>query len=86
MSQEISADITTLYSQSKYTGSEYFDCAYNHLSNYEDLKFTADTCVELAKIMQADFSNALMCAKIQEIRDSFATLADALERIAVDAP
>lgn len=79
---EITADWSTLLSQSKDTASEYFYAALRTLEKSE-LKFTAADVIELAKIMADDFRNTSEGVRAQNLNETLdyltSTIATALE-------
>lgn len=55
--------------QAGMTAEDYLNKAYKILKEeYED--WTVRDAIELAKIMAQDFNTAMMCMKMQEIRDA----------------
>lgn len=74
---EITADWSTLLSQSKDTGSEYFYAALRTLEKSE-LKFTAADVIELAKIMADDFRNTSEGVRAQNLNETLDYLASAI--------
>ncbi|NBS71006.1 hypothetical protein EBT31_19180 [bacterium] len=70
---EITADWSTLLSQSKDTGSEYFYAALRTLEKSE-LKFTAADVIELAKIMADDFRNTSEGVRAQNLCTALSNL------------
>lgn len=59
------------------TADDYLCNAFSILEKkYED--WTIRDAIELAKIMAEDFHTAMMCAKMQEIRDSIYELSNSV--------
>lgn len=66
---DVDLDPSDAMRQAGITADDYLSKAYQILKdNYED--WTVRDAIELAKIMAQDFHTAMMCVKMQEIRDS----------------
>ena len=76
---DVQLDGTSVMRQAGMTADDYLSKAYQILKeDYED--WTVRDAIELAKIMAQDFHTAMMCMKMQEIRDSIHELSDILNR------
>jgi hypothetical protein len=74
---DIELDGTGAMRQAGMTADDYLSKAYEILkSEYED--WTVRDAIELAKIMAQDFHTAMMCVKMQEIRDSINEISSTL--------
>lgn len=66
---DVELDPTDALRQAGMTADDYLSKAYRILKDeYED--WTVRDAIELAKVMAQDFHTAMMCVKMQEIRDS----------------
>lgn len=70
---DVDLDPEAAMRQAGMTAEDYLSKAYKILKDeYEE--WTVRDAIELAKIMAQDFHTALMCMKMQEIRDSIREL------------
>ncbi len=66
---EVDLDGISAMRQAGMTAHDYLSKAYEILNNeYED--WTVRDAIELSKVMAQDFHAAMMCMKMQEIRDA----------------
>jgi hypothetical protein len=66
---EVQLDGTSAMRQAGMTADDYLSKAYRILEEqYEN--WTVRDAIELAKVMAQDFHTAMMCMKMQEIRDA----------------
>ena len=73
--QEITADLSTIYHQSKSTAEDYLSVSSSFLKykfdNYED---TFENSMRLAELMAYDYRTSMISIKLQEIAESLADI------------
>ncbi len=65
---EVQLDITGAVRQAVMTADDYLSKSYEILHGEYD-NWTVRDAIELSKVMAQDFHTAMMCMKMQEIRD-----------------
>ena len=80
MNQTVTADLSTLFDQSKYTACDYFKYAKNHLAS-QNIKYTASDVIALAQIMAYDLRSSGMLVSAQKIEAAIDMLSQSVDRL-----
>ncbi len=77
MKEDIDLDGSSAMRQAGMTADDYLSKAYKILKNeYEG--WDVKDAIELAKVMAQDFHTAMMCIKMQEIRDAISEFSEVI--------
>jgi len=67
--EDIQISISNAFQQAKSTADDYLGAAIDILDKHE-MPYKVSEAIEVAKVMAQDFHTAMMCMKLQEIRDA----------------
>lgn len=77
MDNYITANIETLFRQSKMTAEDYFQHASRYLKDCEEYSF--DNAMRLAELMAYDFKTSMIALNIQRISESLDKISESME-------
>ena len=84
MDNRITADLDTLFEQSKGTAKDYLSKASYILDECVDYHNTFENAIRLAELMAKDFNTALIALNIQRLADSISEFSEHLDGININ--